>query len=439
MRRVKFFILTILTIFAAPNSARAEIALIRDAEIEQLLYDYATPIFRAANLPTNLIKIHIVNDPELNAYVVGGPNMFIHTGLLIKAKSPEMVIGVIAHETGHIEGGHIILRESAYGNITSQTILTAVLGAAVTVAGSPEAGSALILGSQQVGVRQMAAFTREQEVIADQYALRYLSTTKQSASGLLDVMQMLQRDSVLDQGTIDPFLASHPLSSQRISLIRSHLRDEPKYSNSDLAERHKRIVAKLDGYLNEPEWALNKYVGDSAADHYARAVAYHRQGKMQKSITELNWLLALEPNNPFFNELKGQVLAENEKVAEAEASYDKAVKLMPSSALLLFELGNLQLNDGKVMQGLKNIEEVVRIEPDYASAWHLLATYYGKLDMPSKLKFSLAVETKIAGNFDEAIAYAEEAKRLSAENSADWLKAQDLLDELKILQEKSEN
>ena len=437
MQHFKILLFLFFLVFATP--ANAEINLIRDAEIEELLRDYSSPIFEAAGIPSTSVRLFIINDDSLNAYVAGGMNMFIHTGLLTRAKTPEMVIGVMAHETGHIEGGHVIRRAQEAEGLGLQNILSTALGAAVTVAGLPQAGTAIIMGGAHISGRQFASYSREQEVAADQAAIRYLSSTQQSARGLLDVMQNLRRDSVLDYDAIDQYAQSHPLTSQRISQLRSYLQSQPKFGESKFSERHKRMVAKLEGFLNRPEFVLGKYTDNSISSRYARAVAYYRDGKAERSYAELDAMLAVEQENPFFNELKGQILGENENTIEAEKYYALADKYHPNNALLLNELGNFQLANGKTQAGINTLEKSATLEPENSTTWHLLVTTYGRLANEPYLRYNLAQEANSLGKTDEAITYAEEAKKLFKERSAEWLAMNDLLNELKLRKEKEDD
>ena len=428
----KFLIFAIFAAFLLLPKNAAAVSLIRDAEIEELMREYSSPIFKVAGIPPSSVRLFLVNDDSLNAYVAGGMNMFIHTGLLTRAKTPEMVIGVLAHETGHIDGSHLIKRLQEYEDLSLQTVLTSVLGAAVTVAGLPDAGAAILVGGQHISGRQLASYSREQEVAADQAALRYLGETSQSARGLLDVMQILRRDSVLNFDALDQYALSHPLTSQRISQLRSHLEDKPPLEESKFTQRHLRMVAKLEGFLEKPEFVLEKYDDDSIASRYARSVANYRDGKIDESFADLDLMLQAEPKNPFFNELKGQILAENERIVEAEKYYALADEYYPDSALLLNELGKLQIANGKAKDGIATIEKAVRIEPRNSTAWHLLAKAYGKMGDEAHLKFAQANEAAVQGKTDLAHKYASKAKELFEEDSAEWLAMNDLLNEIKL-------
>lgn len=432
----KFFASFAIIIFFASSINAAAMGLIRDAEIEELMQEYSSPIFEAAGIPPTSVRLFLVNADSLNAYVAGGLNMFIHTGLLTRAKTPEMVIGVMAHEAGHIDGSHLIKRAQEYEDISLQTVLSSVLGAAVTVAGLPQAGAAILIGGQHVGTRQLASYSREQEVAADQAALRYLDSTGQSARGLLDVMQILQRDTVLNFDALDEYAQSHPLSSQRISHLRSHLEKQSKKPESDFTERHNRMVAKLEGFLDKPNFVLQKYSDNSIASRYARSVAYYRDGKLDKAFVALDSMLEEEPENPFFNELKGQILAENERIVEAEKYYALADKYAPNTSLFLYELGKLEIANGKIDTGISTLEKALRLEPENSTSWRILATEYGKKGNEAKLKYALARESAILGKEEDAKRYATEAKDLLPKNSAEWLVMNDLLAEIKLKKDK---
>ena len=414
-------------------------SLIRDAEIEQALRDYSTPIFESAGLSPHAVKIYIINDKSINAFVAGGQNMFLNTGLITRSKSANMVIGVIAHETGHIAGGHIVKRHQELENLSVQTVLSAVLGTAVAVAGLPDAGTAILAGGQHVSGRNFLSYTREQEVAADQASLNYLKDTDQSAQGLLDLMQILRRDQTLNFDKIDPYAITHPLTQQRVAHIRSNVtKEEETTSTEEFDEIHERIVAKLEGFIEKPEYVFSVYKDNSIPSLYARSIAYYRMSDLKNSFKELDQLIAKYPNDPFFNELKGQILFENGRVKDALPYYKKAVSLLPNSALLNHDLGKVYLNNNEIEDAISYLQKAAKIEPQNSLTWRLLATSYGNIDNKGMLNLTLAEEANILGNRSKALNYAKSAKKILEKDSAGWLRANDLIREIK-LKKKKEN
>ncbi|PIR34627.1 MAG: peptidase [Alphaproteobacteria bacterium CG11_big_fil_rev_8_21_14_0_20_44_7] len=420
-----------LVAFLLSTPAYAGIALIRDAEIEKTLRDYSTPIFEAAGLNPDSIKIYLVNDKSLNAFVAGGMNLFINTGLITQSDDANMLIGVIAHETGHISGGHIIKRGNELEGLSMQTALSAILGAAVTVAGLPDAGMAIITGGQHVAERGFLQYSRSQEVAADQSGLKYLKQTRQSAKGLLKLMQILRRDHTLNYDVVDPYAISHPLTQERVAHIRSYVEDEKDVVNDKFEMAHKRMVAKLDGFMDKPQLTMQKYSDESIPSIYARSIAYYLQSDADNALAEVDKLLAQEPDDPFFNEFKGQILFENGHIDESIGYYNKALAGYPDSAIFQFELGKIHLAANNLDEAIDYLNKAAASDTKNDQTWRLLATAYGKKNNTGMLNLTLAEEANILGKKDEALNYAKIAKQALEDNSAGWVRANDLISEIK--------
>ena len=318
------------------------VPLIRDAEIEHTLRTYADPIFKVDGLKPSAIHLFIVEDDSLNSYVAGGANMFIHTGLIEQCNTPDMLIGVMAHETGHIVGGHLAQGSEQLKNAELGSILAFILGAAAGVAAKNSGAAAgTILGGQSMVGRNYLAFTRAHEEAADTIAhwARSISSTFPPAASLKVCPELLRRHEREHGGTPDPYMLTHPLTAIRIEHVRNHVLEskipEGQYPHQfDLP--HQRMVAKLYGFLEPPEHTLAKYPmsNKSIPARMARAIAYYKMPDMDRAMTEMNSLLRESPNDPFFHELKGQMLFENNRPKEALASYQEAVKLLPDSPLI---------------------------------------------------------------------------------------------------------
>jgi len=424
-------------LLSAPRSAVAKgVSLIRDAEIENNIREYATPVFRAAGLEPEAINIYLVRDNSLNAFVAGGQNIFIHTGLLLKSSSASEIIGVIAHETGHISGGHLSRTGDALSRSSTPALLGFILGGAATIAtGRGDVGAAISAGGQSIAQRSFLRYSRTQESSADHAALKYLDSTKQSAEGLSKFMMVLQDQELLSTASQDPYVRTHPLSRERIETIENHVRTSA-YSNVPPSPfqvaSHARIKAKLYAFLNAPGRTLRVYKKSdtSIATRYARAIAYYRSAKIDRSLELLDDLLRDLPNDPYFHELRGQILFENARIREALVSYQKASDLLPASFLIRRELARAQIeiNDPKLTDpAIKNLRIALPKEPKSAFTWRLLATAYGRKGDVGNSSLALAEEALINGKTDIANYHAGRAEKLFPNGSREWIQSQDIL------------
>ena len=420
--------------FLVGSAEAARISLIRDAEIENTIETYATPLFKAAGLDADAVRVHIVKDPSLNAFVAGGMNLFLNTGLLLAAKSPGQIIGVIAHETGHIVGGHLARTEEALRGASTLAILSYVLGAAAAAAGSGAGASAIIMGSQGVARQTMLNYTRSQERAADQFAVTVLDRTHQSAEGLASFLELLSNQEALLSFRRDPYLRTHPLTMERIAFIRHHVETSPYSANKPPAEwvaKFKRMQGKLFGFLKPAAQTFARYPKSdrSVEARYARAVANFRRGDLDGGPVEINSLLAEYPDDPYFHELKGQMLFENGHVAEAVAPYRRAVELAPDIPLLRAGLARVLIETGKseaLSEAASNLEDAVRRDPRMPRAWRLLAIAYGRTGKPGASALASAEFTFRVGRYGDAITFAKRAiKRLPA-GSPRELRAEDI-------------
>ncbi len=427
-----------LTIVAlvAPREASAQQAInfIRDAEIEATIRQFVSPVFAVAGLDPAVIRIYLVNDARLNAFVAGGQNLFLNTGLLMRSQSPNQVIGVAAHETGHIAGGHLARTQEALRNATIKSIIAMVLGAAAAAAAGGGGAGGVLAGGAGVGQRSILQYSVEQEAKADQAGLGFLDKTGQSSKGLLEFFHILENEDLLSAARQDPYLRTHPLTRQRIEYIQEHV-SHSRFSDvpdkPEFVEMHKRMLAKLAGFLNAPAQTLAQYKESdtSVAARYARAVAYYRVPNIAKALPVIDGLIAQEPKNPYFHELKGQMLFENGRVAEAVAPYEEAVRLQPDSALLRTELGQVQIESGDPAlnkRALANLNEGVRIEPDNSSGWHFLGVAYGRENDIGMAALALAEEAMTEGDKQLAVQQATRATQILKAGTPARLRAEDL-------------
>jgi predicted Zn-dependent protease len=427
----------LLVFLATVANAQERGRLIRDTEIEATIGAFAAPLLGAAGLDANAVRFYIVNSPVLNAFVAGGQNLFLSTGLLMKSEDASQVIGVMAHEFGHMAGGHLARLEGALKDAFTQTIIGQLIAVAAGVlAGNAGAAAGISLGSNSMVQRSLLSFTRAQEQAADQAGLTFLDQSHQSARGLLRFLEILGDQEALYVDQQDAYVVTHPLTRDRVEFVRNHVANS-KYSNVPIdpafAEMHKRMVAKLHGFLDYPTQVLRYYPPSdrSLYARYARAIAYYRMPDINRALGELDGLVAEHPRDPYFQELKAQILFENGRIAEALPYNEAAVRLMPNAPLLRISLAHnlIELNKPELdKRALAHLEEALRNDSGNALGWRLAATAYGRGGDIGMSSLSLAEYSLQTGRFQEAIGQAQRADRLLPRGSPGWLRAQDILD-----------
>ncbi len=421
---------------AHAQSARNKAHFIRDAEVESIIRTFATPLFQAAGLDPEAVRLHLMVDPSLNAFVAGGLNMFFHTGLLIRSESPNQLIGVMAHETGHIAGGHLIRGNEQAGNVSTEALIGMLLGAAAGAAsGRGDVGTAVMMGSQHIAMRDMLAFTRSQEQQADQMAMRFLDSTGQSPKGMLQFFEILGDQELLVAARQDPYVRTHPLTRDRVSFVRQYVEKSP-HTNADSPpawiEMHRRMRAKLFAFIEPPMRTFQRYKeSDTSIEaRYARAIAAYRKPDLDTAIPLIDALIKERPGDPYFWELKGQMLFENGRGAEAIAPYRKATELLPDNALLLAELGTaeVELDDPAFLKDAqKHLSMAVQREPGDSGTWQRLATAFGRDEGKEGMaSYALAEHFLLRGKLPEANFHANKAEQLLGKAGPIWLRIQDI-------------
>ncbi len=425
----------LLAVVNASTSFAQGRSLIRDAEIEATIRDFATPLFQAAGLEPSAIDIFIVRDDSLNAFVAGGQNLFLHTGLLIKTRDPLELIGVIAHETGHISGGHLARTSDAISSASKTALVATILGAVAAVAsGNAGAGAAIALGGSNVASRSFLEYSRTQESAADQAALTFLEQTGQSAKGLAGFLRTLSGQELLSATRRDPYVTTHPLTQDRITAVESHIensayRDVP--STPEQVARHDRMVAKLFAFLRSPEQTFRRFpqTDNSLPARYARAIAYYEIPDLPKALDLARGLVAEHPEDPYFHELVGQILFENGRPAEALPSYQTAHRLAPDQGQIevLLARNLLALNDpASDQKALRHMESAIKTEDDWSSAWRELAIAYGRVGRFGDSALALAEEAIRGRRWRDAEGQAKRAQAQLPQGSPAALRALDI-------------
>lgn len=443
MRKYKIYTLLFFTVLLWPLRSAYAASFVRDAEVEYALKRYSRPIFEAAKIPPESVRIFIINDPSINAFVAGGLNLFIHTGLILKADDPGMLIGVIAHETGHIAGAHLARLDEKSEEAHLGSLLSAILGAAVIAGGGGgDAGAAVIQGGQQAFMRDLLAFYRGNEEAADEAAISYLETSHFSPQGMLKMFELLRRNEAQHIGPVDPYARTHPLTRERIARVRAAV-DKKVVKQDKLSvydSMHQRMLAKLRAFLIPPEQIFTLYPPEDKSDaaRYARAIAYFRQSNLQQALQGIDALIASKPNDAFLYDTKGQFLFEHGRVDEAITTYERANALLPGSPLILFDLGRAYIASGKterLADAVSVLRESSRLDSTNATVWRHLAIAYGKQGELGLSHLALAEEASLNNTPKEMRREAELALSGLQEGTPAHLRAKDLQALAKRLEE----
>lgn len=409
---------------------------IRDTEIERIIRGYADPVLEAAGIPPKSVDIYLLNDPSINAFVTRGSDMYIHTGLLVQADRPAQVIGVIAHETGHIAGGHVARMGDAFAAAAMPMLITMGLGLIAMAAGSPDAGMALLTSGQHIAERTILRHSRIQESAADQAAVTYLTRIGQSARGLLEITEKFRHMEILSAQKQNPYVRTHPLSSDRIAALSERTKNSPY---ADVLESKEQVFefemmkAKLYGFLNRPELTFYRYPASdtSMPARYARAVAYYRIPEVDKALAEIDSLIADQPNNPYFQELKGQIFFETGRAAEAIPYHNKSVELLPDAPLLRINLAQAMIateDSGLNAAAIRHLETAILSEQENSFAWHQLAVAYARQGKIGKADLATAERHFNNRQMGPAVAFAKRARINVVKGSTHWQRAMDIIE-----------
>jgi len=421
--------------WTAPAGAqRREMQLLSDAETEHTIRTMARPIFQAAGIDADSVNIVLVNDRTLNAFVAGGQNIFIHTGLLLQTDAAQL-LGVVAHETGHIAGGHLVRGSDAM----ETAFLSSLVGMGIGIIGgiasrNAGAGMAGMMLGQHMAERNFLSFSRGQESSADQAGLSYMERAGVSAAGLLTFLDKLGAEEPLTTDREAAYARTHPLTRERLDSVRSFVersRNTGRALPADVVEHYQRIQAKLYAYL-EPQGALNRYRADdtSIVARYGRAYAYFRRGEVMRALPLVDGLIQQEPKNGFFHELKGDLMLQNGRAPDAVAPYRKAIELAPDSAPIRVSLAHalLEQHNAKVAdEAIRNLQVAAKTQQGQSSfLWRLMAQAYALKGNDGMVAYASAEEAFARGDVQVARFQAERAERLLPAGSPGWLRAQDI-------------
>ena len=427
-----------------PAKGAKGLPVIRDAEIEQLLREYTAPILKVAGLAQQNVQITIINARPFNAFVMDGRRIFINAGALMDAKAPNEIIGVMAHETGHISGGHLTKLRNELANAQTTMLVGMLLGAGALVAGS-RAGGQTGSGITQAGVgaltaqpelirRSLLSYQRSQEEAADRAGVRLLSATGQSAKGMHTTFKRFAEQTMFISQSVDPYTQSHPMPRDRLEALDQLAKSSPHWPKTDppeLQQRHDLMRAKLAGFLEPPDGVARRYpLSDtSLAARYARAISAYRFADLRGALAQIDGLIQSQPNNPYFHELKGQALLENGKPHEAMAPLRRAAALAPSAPLIRVLLGQalVAANDAKLAdEAIGILHSTLTRDPDVPEGYRYLAMAYGRKGDHAHADLASAQAAFASGEIKTARELAGRARNRFPTGSPGWVKADDI-------------
>lgn len=422
-----------LVVLASSATAHAQ-SLIRDTEIEGIIHDWSEPVLDAMGLDPAEVEILLVNDQELNAFATRGRIMGLNTGLILRTKTPNQLLGVIAHEAGHIKNRHT-LRDGAQNAGMQPMIMTMALGALAAIAGAPDAGAALLASSQYFGTLGALRYMQSQEGEADITGARALERAGESGRGMVEFFENFRAQEIFSDQRRYPYFRSHPLSSQRIEALRRPVEAAAHYDHRDSDERlaqHALVVAKIRAFMEAPNATLRDYPSSdvSLPARYGRVIAWYRDGQTQKALDAVDVLLEEQPENPYFWELKGQILFEEGRPAEALGAHGRSVELKPDAPLLRINLAHalIETRDPTQLAEAENqLKRALALEPDNTMGWRLLSQAYASQNKEGEARLASAEYWFALRRPDQAAQFAMRARDMLDRSSIEWRRATDIV------------
>lgn len=422
---ILIFFLFFLTVIEAKAQT---LSFIRDTEIEGVLKSYVQKLFKAADLPVQKANVAIVNDQDLNAFVVGGHTIFIHTGLITQSKSVDDLIFVLAHETGHIKGGHVVRGTEAYERAQTTALISTILGGLVAVVGRPDAGIAVMMGGNTSAEALYTTFRQTDESSADRIAVDIMHKTNYSMGGFLNTMKLIKMQDRLTPQNEWSYLRTHPISQERMGAL-DRFTQNPLPLTKDI--RFELIKAKLIGFLYPPQRVFDIYRAQNTLPAlYARSIAHYRNRELQKSLSLLDSLIKLKPNFPYFYELKAQFLLETNQIDKAIYYYQEALKHIQQAPLIRLSLAQalLQKEDkASALQAQKELETILLTDQNIPFVWQLLATAYDRTNKIALRDYSMAELYRLQRDYKNAAKSAQKALKVLKKGTVTYHKAEDIL------------
>jgi predicted Zn-dependent protease len=417
--------------------------IIRDTETEQLLREYTRPILRAAGLERQNIQVVIINETAFNAFVADGRRIFVNHGALLQSETPNQVIGVLAHETGHLAGGHLAKLHEQLAQAQTQLIIAMLLGVGAVVAGArsnsnnglADAGAAALSAPQSVIQHSLLSYLRQQEENADRAGVKFLTATNQSPKGMYETFKRFTNDSLFAARGADPYVQSHPLPAERVAALEELARSSPYWDKKDdpaLQLRHDMMRAKISAFLERPDTVYRRYPlsNESLPARYARAIATYLHGDLRSAISQIDALIQMQPANPYFYELRGQALLEGARPEEAIAPLRKAVQLSNNAPLIEMLLGQALVgtdNKAHTEEAITILRAAVERESEAPLGYAQLAMAYGRKGDYAQADLASAQAAYLRGDNKTARDLASRAKTRFAVGTPGWVKADDIV------------
>ncbi len=433
MKRLLAVLSAATLLLAQPAAAQS---VLRDAETEAMFADMIAPLAKAAGLSPRNVKVVLLQDPEINAFTAGGQTIYVNSGLIQAADDANQVQGVLAHELGHVADGHVILGDAGMKPAMGIQLLSMVLGIAAIAAGGGEAGAGILAAGQQAALGKYLAFSRVQEATADATGLKFLTEGGITGKGMLGFFKKLQSQEYYysSTGKIDPFMQTHPLSGERIQTLTADVIASPVYARQPdqaLEERFRRVKAKLMGYVQPAEQTLRAYPASdqSIYAHYARAYAYHQAGYPDKADAESEALVRARPDDPYFQEVRGQILLEAGKPAAALGPLKAATEGSRYSPLIATTYGHALIateDTANYPEATRVLRTAVARDDDNPFAWYQLGTVYELTGDTARAALATAERASMTGDSRTAASSARYALANLPANTADWIRAQDI-------------
>lgn len=438
--------IALLPVPAAHGQAKGP-PVLRDTETEQLLREYTRPILRVAGLEKQNIQMVILNDASFNAFVADGRRIFVNYGAILQSETPNQIIGVLAHETGHLAGGHLSKLREQLATAQTQMIIAMLLGAGAIAAGSTRgsnsagnnglanAGAAAIAAPQEMIRRSLLSYQRQQEENADRAGVKFLTATQQSPKGMYETFKRFTSESLFAARGADPYLQSHPMPAERVAALQEFASASPYWDKKDdpaLQLRHDMVRAKISAFMERPETVYRRYpqTNDSLPARYARAISTYLHGDLRSALAQIDALIQVQPNNPYFYEVRGQALLESGKPAEAVAPLRKAVALSNNAPLIEMLLGQALVgtdNKAYTDDAVRILRAAVAREPEAPLGYTQLAMAYGRKGDYAEADLASAQAAYLRGDNKTARELATRAKTRFAVGTPGWVKADDIV------------
>lgn len=438
--------IALLPVPAAHGQAKGP-PVLRDTETEQLLREYTRPILRVAGLEKQNIQMVILNEASFNAFVADGRRIFVNYGAILQSETPNQIIGVLAHETGHLAGGHLSKLRQQLATAQTQMIIAMLLGAGAIAVGSTRgsnsagnnglanAGAAAIAGPQEMIRRTLLSYQRQQEENADRAGVKFLTATQQSPKGMYETFRRFTSESLFAARGADPYLQSHPMPAERVAALQEFASSSPYWDKKDdpaLQLRHDMVRAKISAFMERPETVYRRYpqTNDSLPARYARAISTYLHGDLRSALAQIDALIQVQPNNPYFYEVRGQALLESGKPAEAIAPLRKAVALSNNAPLIEMLLGQALVgtdNKAYTDDAVRILRAAVAREPEAPLGYTQLAMAYGRKGDYAEADLASAQAAYLRGDNKTARELATRAKTRFAVGTPGWVKADDIV------------